>query len=249
MPPGGIFASEPGCVCCSGDRGSSNAHGSSAVSTGTPRTRRAGMRPRARPPLQVVGGPRVLGRHGFDVHMVSSAHLAELPPGPRGRMHRQMRGRNCSARWVRTASSSTTHRPSGPSSWSWRARPSGSRSTCPLGGDALPRTICALTSGPASLAFRTKAKVLPVITERHGTRLDLRMLEPLDPADHRDVRSLRAAIARTCRPLIVAKPEMVEIAWYPSPLVTEALTSQAPDEGYDLARSARRPEPAGPGCP
>lgn len=85
----------------------------------------------------------------------------------------------------------------------------------------------ALTSGPASLAFRTKAKVLPVITERNGAQIDLRLLEPLDPADFRDLRSLRAAIARTFEPLVLAKPEIVEVAWYPSPLVTEALASQA----------------------
>ena len=83
--------------------------------------------------------------------------------------------------------------------------------------------------GRATLAFRTGVRVLPVICERHGTRIDLRLLPPLDAAEHRDLRSLRAAIARTCEPLVVARPEKVEIAWYPSPLVTEAVTSQAPD--------------------
>ena len=86
-----------------------------------------------------------------------------------------------------------------------------------------------LGGGPATVAFRTGAKVLPMIPERHGTRIDLRMLEPLDPADYRDLRSLRAAIARTFEPLVLAKPEMVEIPWFPAPLVTEA-TSALPDE-------------------
>ena len=50
------------------------------------------------------------------------------------------------------------------------------------------------------------------------------MLEPLDPADYRDLRSLRAAIARVYEPFVMEKPEIVEVPWYPSPLVTEALT-------------------------
>jgi hypothetical protein len=55
------------------------------------------------------------------------------------------------------------------------------------------------------------------------------MLEPIDPAEHRDVRTLRAAIARTYEPLVLAKPEIVEMAWYPSPLVTEAMSASAPE--------------------
>jgi lauroyl/myristoyl acyltransferase len=95
-----------------------------------------------------------------------------------------------------------------------------------------------LGGGPATVAFRTGAKVLPMIPERHGTRIDLRMLEPLDPADYRDLRSLRAAIARTFEPLVLAKPEMVEIPWSspPHPLVNEAM-SAVPDE---YAASVRR---------
>jgi lauroyl/myristoyl acyltransferase len=92
----------------------------------------------------------------------------------------------------------------------------------------------AISGGPATLAFRTKVKVLPVITERHGTRIDLRMLEPLDPAGYRDLRSLRVAIARTYEPFVLAKPEIVEVAWYPSPLVTEALPSQVAGAAEDL---------------
>jgi lauroyl/myristoyl acyltransferase len=83
----------------------------------------------------------------------------------------------------------------------------------------------ALSGGPATLAFRTGVKVLPVIPERHGSRYDLRMLKPLDPADYPDLRSLRAAIARTFEPIVLAKPEMVELPWYPSPLVNEVPSS------------------------
>jgi hypothetical protein len=62
------------------------------------------------------------------------------------------------------------------------------------------------------------------------------MLEPLDPADYRELRSLRVAIARTYERIVLAKPEAVEVAWYPSPLVTEALTSQTADAVADVLR-------------
>jgi lauroyl/myristoyl acyltransferase len=81
--------------------------------------------------------------------------------------------------------------------------------------------VVALTGGPATLAFKAGAKVLPVAPERHGTRLDLRLYPPLDPADHDNPRSLRAAIAHSFEPIVLARPEAVELAWYPSPLVRE----------------------------
>jgi lauroyl/myristoyl acyltransferase len=172
----------------------------------------------------------ILGRHGFDVYMVSSAHFwGELPPGLKGRTHRQMReyGERALGADRLIPNDAPPERlvelVEGGATVGIAFDVPGSAATPFLG-----RSV-ALTSGPASLAFRTKAKVLPVITERHGTRMQLRMLEPVDPADHRDVRSLRAAIARTYEPLIVAKPEIVELAWYPSPLVTEASSSQAPE--------------------
>jgi lauroyl/myristoyl acyltransferase len=173
----------------------------------------------------------ILGRHGFDVHMVSSAHFwRELPPGLTGQAHRFLReeyGERALGAHRLIPNDAPPERlvelvEAGATVGIAFDVP-GSAATPFLG-----RSV-ALASGPASLAFRTKAKVLPVICERHGTRIDLRMLEPLDAADHRDLRSLRAAIAKTYEPLIVAKPEMVEVAWYPSPLVTEALSSQAPD--------------------
>lgn len=92
-----------------------------------------------------------------------------------------------------------------------------------------------LSGGPATLAFRTGAKVLPVLPERHGTRIDLRMFKPLDPADYRDLASLRAAIARIFEQLVLAKPEMIEFAARPLPLVTEALTSQVEYSALDTS--------------
>jgi lauroyl/myristoyl acyltransferase len=173
----------------------------------------------------------ILGRHGLDVHMVGSAHFwRELPTGLTGRTHRHLR-EEYGERGLGADRLIPNDAPperlvglvDGGATVGIAFDVPGSAATPFLG-----RSV-ALASGPASLAFRTGAKVLPVITERHGARLDLRMLEPIDPADHRDLRSLRAAIARTYEPLVVANPEMIEVAWYPSPLVTEALTSQAPD--------------------
>jgi lauroyl/myristoyl acyltransferase len=83
-----------------------------------------------------------------------------------------------------------------------------------------------LSGGPATLAFRTGATVLPVLPERHGTRIDLRIFEPIDPAEYRKLPSLRAAIAQVYEQQVLAKPQIVDYSWYPQPLVTEALTSQ-----------------------
>ena len=60
-----------------------------------------------------------------------------------------------------------------------------------------------------------------MLPERHGTRIDVRMFEPLDPADYRDAASLRAAIAAVFERLVLANPEIVDFSWYPSPLVTK----------------------------
>jgi len=81
--------------------------------------------------------------------------------------------------------------------------------------------MVALGGGPATLAAKAKARVLPVTVHRHGARLDLSFLPPLDPATIGDPMSLRAEIARTFEPIVLAHPETVELPWYPSPLVTE----------------------------
>jgi lauroyl/myristoyl acyltransferase len=84
----------------------------------------------------------------------------------------------------------------------------------------LGRTVF-LTGGPATLAFRTGAKLLPAIAERRGTRIDLRLLEPIDPTSYRNIRSLRTAVVRIFEPIVLARPEMVEMVGFPSPLVSE----------------------------
>ena len=80
----------------------------------------------------------------------------------------------------------------------------------------------ALAGGVATLPFKANAMVLPAVPERHGTRSHLRLLPPIDPADYRDPRSLRAAIAQTFEPVVLDRPDAVQLAFVPSPLVTEA---------------------------
>jgi hypothetical protein len=99
----------------------------------------------------------------------------------------------------------------------------------------LGRMIAVGGGGPA-LAFGTGVKVLPVVPERHGTRIDLRFHAPLDATDYPDARSLRAAIAATFEPIVLERPQEVELAWFPSPLVTEP--QPRPD------REPATPEPA-----
>jgi lauroyl/myristoyl acyltransferase len=83
----------------------------------------------------------------------------------------------------------------------------------------LGRTI-ALGGGVATAAFRTKARLLPIVPERHGARLDVRLYPPIDPLDFADARALRAAIAAAFEPVVVERPQTVELAWHPHPLVT-----------------------------
>jgi lauroyl/myristoyl acyltransferase len=80
----------------------------------------------------------------------------------------------------------------------------------------------ALAGGVATLPFKTNAMVLPAVAERDGIRIHVRLLPPIDPSDHREPRGLRAAIARAFEPVVLARPEAVELAFTPSPLVTEA---------------------------
>jgi hypothetical protein len=173
----------------------------------------------------------ILGRQGFDVRMVASAHFWEEPvPGIKGLTHRHLREEY----GERALGSHRLISNSAPPEEIVQLLEDGA--TLGIAFDVpgsastpfLGRSV-SLTSGPATLSCRTRAKVLPVITERHGTRMDLRMLTPLDPADFGDVRSLRAAIARTYEPFLIDKPEIIELAWSPSPLITETL---APHEPY-----------------
>jgi lauroyl/myristoyl acyltransferase len=169
--------------------------------------------------------PAILGFNGFDLHVVISAHFwQELPAGyiRRDVLHG----------WTEYA-----ERPLGVS----RLIPHDigadrllalveSGATVGIAFDVpgaaptpfLGRSIV-LSGGVATLAYRSGARVLPVVLERHGPRLDLRMLEPLDTADYRDLRSLRAAVARVFEPRVLARPEDVELAFFPSPLVSEGV--------------------------
>ncbi len=79
----------------------------------------------------------------------------------------------------------------------------------------------ALTGAPATLAFRTGARVLPILPLRDGSHVVVNMYEPLDATHYRDASALRAAIAQVFEQLLVEHPDNVDYTWYPSPLVTE----------------------------
>ena len=81
---------------------------------------------------------------------------------------------------------------------------------------------------PARLAFDTGSKVLPVVPGLEGTQLSMRFYPPLDPAQFEDHTALRAAIAGVFEPIVLAKPETVELAWIPCPLVTEVQEREVP---------------------
>jgi lauroyl/myristoyl acyltransferase len=182
--------------------------------------------------------PGILGLNGFRLYLVTSAHFWKpMPPGLMGLAYPYMRSEYGEKALGRGRLIPNDAGPERLIELVERGETVGIAFDVP-GSAATPflgRSV-ALSGGPATLAWRTKVKVLPVIAERHGARIDLRMLEPLDPADYRDLRGLRVAIARTYEPFVLEKPEAVEVAWYPSPLVTEALSSQAPDAPGDVLR-------------
>lgn len=170
----------------------------------------------------------ILAHHGLRHRFVFGSHYWDLPPGYRGLAFRYQR-REYGERLNVPLISTDGH----PSERLLELLPAGESVALAFdvaGSAATPflgRTV-ALAGGPATLAFKTRAMVLPAIPERRGTRIDLRLLAPIDPADHRDPRSMRAAIARTFEPIVLARPETVELAWVPSPLVTEAPPASVP---------------------
>lgn len=176
--------------------------------------------------------PAILGLRGFDHYIVVGPHYwAPMPPGYEGLalLHRRRE---------------YGEKPLGnPRLISTEGRPGrlpellAAHESIAIAFDAPGRAatpffgrLVALGGGAASLAFSTGSRVVPVVPERHGTRLDLRFYPPLDSADHEDAKSLRAAIARTFEPIVLARPEAIELAWYPSPLVTEVQPQPATDD-------------------
>ena len=92
-----------------------------------------------------------------------------------------------------------------------------------VGGSAitpfLGRSV-ALAGGFATIAARTGCWVLPIVPRRRGSRIDLHLLEPVDASALRDARSVRLRITQTFERVVLEAPHAVELAWYPSPLVT-----------------------------
>jgi lauroyl/myristoyl acyltransferase len=168
--------------------------------------------------------PAILGLRGFDHYMVAGPHYWEpLPPGYEG-MATLFRRQEYGERAIGHSRLIPADAPPTRLLQLLEAGESVGIAFDVPGWAATPflgRNV-ALGGGAATLAFKTKVKLLPVIPERHGASLDLRLLPPLDPADYPDPRSLRIAIARTFEPFVLGRPETVELAWNPSPLVTEA---------------------------
>jgi lauroyl/myristoyl acyltransferase len=172
----------------------------------------------------------ILMRHGFEHYAVSHPHLWEpMPAGYWGlwKLHRRREYLEKPLGTSRIFLSTASPEPL------LRLLETGNSLliTFDVAGSAatpfLGRHV-ALAGGPATLAFRTKSPVIPAITQRQGTRIDLRFLSPINPADHVDPRSLRAAIAGAFEPEVLAHPESVELAWFPSPLVTESPPVEVP---------------------
>lgn len=165
--------------------------------------------------------PPVLWRHGFGVHSVSTPEYWEpMPPGFAGICTLRMRD------YAEALGCGRAIPSNGPPEVLIELLETGASVLIAFdvpGSAATPflgRSV-ALAGGPATLAFRTGVSVLPVLPERHGNRIDVRMFEPLDPADHHDAASLRAAIAAVFERLVLVNPEIVDFQGYPSPLVTE----------------------------
>jgi lauroyl/myristoyl acyltransferase len=171
--------------------------------------------------------PAILGHHGLPVHMVTSPHYWKpMPPGFVGLAILHLRREYAEKPLGRSRLIPSDADPerlvalleAGESIMMAFDVP-GSAATPFLG-----RSV-ALSGGLATLAMRTNARVLPLLPERRGSRIDVRLFPPLEPGDFRDARELRGAIARIFEQLVLAKPEIIELPWVPSPLVTEAEAS------------------------
>ena len=167
-------------------------------------------------------GPAILALHGYDLYILAGAHYWEpMPSGYTGLALLHQR-REYGEKVVGTRRLiSTGGRPGRLLELLERGESIAVAFDAP-GFAATPflgRTV-ALGGGVATAAFRTKARVLPIMPERHGTRMDVRLYPPIDPLDFADSKALRAAIAGAFEPIVIERPETVELAWHPSPLVT-----------------------------
>jgi lauroyl/myristoyl acyltransferase len=172
----------------------------------------------------------ILCRHGLDHYGVAHPHHWDaMPPGYAGlvKLHRRREYME------KALGSSRALRSDGPPERLLELLRAGETIVIAFdvrGSAATPflgRSV-ALAGGVGTLPFKTNAMVLPAVPERHGTRIHLRFLPPIDPAHYRDSRLLRAAIAQTFEPVVLARPDAVELAFVPSPLVTEAPPSGVP---------------------
>jgi lauroyl/myristoyl acyltransferase len=183
--------------------------------------------------------PAILGIRGFDPYIVMGPHYwAPLPPGYEGLEIRHRRNEYGVKPLGNSRLISTEGRPERLLELIAAGHPIAIAFDAPglTPTPFLGRSI-AISGGWASLAFQSQCKLLPVVPERHGTRLDLRFHAPLDASDYSDGAALRAAVASTFEPIVVARPQEVELAWFPSPLVTTSWP--APESRPTAADPAR----------
>jgi lauroyl/myristoyl acyltransferase len=84
----------------------------------------------------------------------------------------------------------------------------------------LGRTV-GLAPGPPRLAETSGAVILPVINSRAGTKVSVALQEPIDPLEIDDPQALRHALTTIFERHLVARPETVQLAWDPLPLIVE----------------------------
>jgi len=85
----------------------------------------------------------------------------------------------------------------------------------------LGRTVL-LSSGPAELAHRTGAPIVPAVPYRVGTQIHVTFQPPLEPADYPDRPALHAAVAARFEQPVLDRPETMGLAWDPGPLTVDA---------------------------
>jgi lauroyl/myristoyl acyltransferase len=179
----------------------------------------------------------ILQYNGMPVHIVIGPHYWDLEPGFKGLEMDYRRRKLQSIVGEERTHSTATVKPETLAGivmggeavlLAWDAP---GRAATPFLGRNIP-----VGGAAARLAFGTKVPVLPVVPERRGTRLAARFLDVIEPEAYEDHRALREAIAKAFEPVVVERPHAIELAWNPSPLVTDV--TEAADAPWAQAPAA-----------
>ena len=166
--------------------------------------------------------PAVLADHGLLFHIVVGPHyFAPKPPGYAGREILRWRayGEAVGRARMEVASASSVRLSELLESGEvvGLAFDAPGRTPTPF----LGRTVL-LGGGAARVAFETSTKVLPVVPRRHGARTTIHIDPPVDAKAFPDVASLHAAVAQRFERFVLEKPEAIQLAWDPLPLIVDA---------------------------